>query len=243
MCDSGRRRKTDRQFKWLKVGVDGTEVPLSRATKWRVGGWVGGLYVKLREVGMDGKGTLKMFTRKKRELIKTPSISKKSRAGSPGSQSSASSNGDRAVRGRSVMKRSGKGSYNPYSTSQRVKKGELKAGDRLDILPNKHNVWLKQVLSLRGSMCDSGRRRKTDRQFKWLKVGVDGTEVPLSRATKWRVGGWVGGLYVKLREVGMDGKGTLKMFTRKKRELIKTPSISKKSRAGSPGSQSSASSV
>uniref|UniRef100_A0A8D3E6N9 Rho GTPase activating protein 45b n=1 Tax=Scophthalmus maximus TaxID=52904 RepID=A0A8D3E6N9_SCOMX len=33
------------------------------------------------------------------------------------------------------------------------------------------------------------------------------------------------------------------MFTRKKRELIKTPSISKKSRAGSPGSQSSASSV
>ncbi|XP_053178647.1 rho GTPase-activating protein 45 isoform X1 [Scomber japonicus] len=38
----------------------------------------------------------------------------------------------------------------------------------------------------------------------------------------------------------MDGKGTLKMFTRKKRELIKTPSISKKSRAGSPGPQSSA---
>uniref|UniRef100_A0A7N8WYY9 Rho GTPase activating protein 45b n=1 Tax=Mastacembelus armatus TaxID=205130 RepID=A0A7N8WYY9_9TELE len=33
------------------------------------------------------------------------------------------------------------------------------------------------------------------------------------------------------------------MFTRKKRELIKTPSISKKSRAGSPGPQSSASSV
>ncbi|XP_059197543.1 rho GTPase-activating protein 45 isoform X1 [Centropristis striata] len=39
---------------------------------------------------MDGKGTLKMFTRKKRELIKTPSISKKSRAGSPGPQSSQS---------------------------------------------------------------------------------------------------------------------------------------------------------
>uniref|UniRef100_A0A671U8M6 Rho GTPase activating protein 45 n=1 Tax=Sparus aurata TaxID=8175 RepID=A0A671U8M6_SPAAU len=33
------------------------------------------------------------------------------------------------------------------------------------------------------------------------------------------------------------------MFTRKKRELIKTPSISKKSRAGSPGPQSSAQSV
>ncbi|TMS20377.1 Rho GTPase-activating protein 45 [Larimichthys crocea] len=41
----------------------------------------------------------------------------------------------------------------------------------------------------------------------------------------------------------MDGKGTLKMFTRKKRELIKTPSISKKSRAGSPGPQSSAQSL
>lgn len=41
----------------------------------------------------------------------------------------------------------------------------------------------------------------------------------------------------------MDGKGTLKMFTRKKRELIKTPSISKKSRAGSPGAQSGAQAV
>ncbi|XP_036971938.1 rho GTPase-activating protein 45 isoform X1 [Acanthopagrus latus] len=94
MCDSG-RRKTDRHSSWLKVGLDGTEHPLlsarGRAPKWRVGGWVGGLYVKLKEVGMDGKGTLKMFTRKKRELIKTPSISKKSRAGSPGPQSSAQS--------------------------------------------------------------------------------------------------------------------------------------------------------
>ncbi|XP_019936841.2 rho GTPase-activating protein 45 isoform X1 [Paralichthys olivaceus] len=94
-------------------------------------------------------------------------------------------------------------------------------------------------------MCDSGRRRKTDRHFPpWLNVGLDGTDIPLSaggsRAPKWRVGGWVGGLYVKLREVGMDGKGTLKMFARKKRELIKTPSISKKCRAGSPGPQSSA---
>ncbi|XP_070764390.1 rho GTPase-activating protein 45 isoform X1 [Enoplosus armatus] len=93
MCDSG-RRKADRQLPWLKLGLDGTELPLStsgRAPKWRVGGWVGGLCVKLKEVGMDGKGTLKMFTRKKRELIKTPSISKKSRAGSPGPQSSAQS--------------------------------------------------------------------------------------------------------------------------------------------------------
>lgn len=41
----------------------------------------------------------------------------------------------------------------------------------------------------------------------------------------------------------MDGKSTLKMFTRKKRELIKTPSISKKTRAGSPGPQGSAPSL
>lgn len=44
-----------------------------------------------------------------------------------------------------MMKRSGKTSYNPYSTSQRVKKAESKGKDILDILPNKHNVWLKQV--------------------------------------------------------------------------------------------------
>ncbi|XP_035997273.1 rho GTPase-activating protein 45 [Fundulus heteroclitus] len=88
-------------------------------------------------------------------------------------------------------------------------------------------------------------RRKTHRQLSWLRVGPDGTEFPLNasgRRNKWRVGGWVGGLCVKLKEVGMDGKGTLKMF-RKKRELIKTPSISKKSRAGSPGPQSGAPSL
>ncbi|XP_033937540.1 rho GTPase-activating protein 45 isoform X1 [Pseudochaenichthys georgianus] len=90
-------------------------------------------------------------------------------------------------------------------------------------------------------MCDSSNSRKTDRQRPWIKLSRDGTEIPLRHtAPKWRVGGWVGGLYVKLKEVGMDGKGTLKMFHRKKRELIKTPSISKKSRAGSPGPQSSA---
>lgn len=46
-----------------------------------------------------------------------------------------------------MLKRGSKSSYNPYSTSQRVKKAELKGKDRLDILPNKHNVWLKQVCS------------------------------------------------------------------------------------------------
>uniref|UniRef100_A0A2I4CVP4 Minor histocompatibility protein HA-1 isoform X2 n=1 Tax=Austrofundulus limnaeus TaxID=52670 RepID=A0A2I4CVP4_AUSLI len=92
---------------------------------------------------------------------------------------------------------------------------------------------------------DDDRRRKTGRQLSWLRVGPDGTEVPLTRRAqdKWRLGGWAVGLCVKLKEVRMDGKGTLKMFTRKKRELIKTPSISKKSRAGSPGPQSSAPSL
>ncbi|CAL1592836.1 unnamed protein product [Knipowitschia caucasica] len=90
MCD---RRKTDVRRSWLKLAPGATEVPLSShgspSHKWRVGGWVGSLCLKLKEVGMDGKSTLKMFTRKKRELIKTPSITKRSRAGSPGPQSSA----------------------------------------------------------------------------------------------------------------------------------------------------------
>lgn len=90
-------------------------------------------------------------------------------------------------------------------------------------------------------MCASGRR-KPDSQLPWLTGGLDATHLPLSvrrGAHKWRVHGWVGGLYVKLKEAGMDGKSTLKMFTRKKRELIKTPSMSKKSRTGSPGAHSS----
>ncbi|XP_062280016.1 rho GTPase-activating protein 45 isoform X2 [Scomber scombrus] len=44
-----------------------------------------------------------------------------------------------------MLKRGGKTSYNPYSTSQRLKKAESKGKDRLDILPNKQNVWLKQL--------------------------------------------------------------------------------------------------
>ncbi|XP_061833839.1 rho GTPase-activating protein 45 isoform X5 [Nerophis lumbriciformis] len=86
----------------------------------------------------------------------------------------------------------------------------------------------------------SDNPRRTDRHAPWIRTRSDGSDSPLSSTTggttpKWRVGGWVGGLYVKLKEVGMDGRGTLKMFARKKRELIKTPSISKKSRSGSPG--------
>jgi len=42
-----------------------------------------------------------------------------------------------------MLKRVGKSSLNTNSSSQRVKK----AKDRVDILPTKHNVWLKQVCS------------------------------------------------------------------------------------------------
>ncbi|XP_054912166.1 rho GTPase-activating protein 45 isoform X1 [Poeciliopsis prolifica] len=107
-------------------------------------------------------------------------------------------------------------------------------------------VLLCASVSLRGSMSGSSSSRKTHRQSSWLRADPDGTEFPLSasgRRNKWRVGGWVGALCVKLKEVGMDGKGTLKMFRKKPRELIKTPSISKKSRAGSPGPQSGAASL
>lgn len=44
-----------------------------------------------------------------------------------------------------MLKRGGKSSYNPYSTGQRVKKAESKSKDKLDILPNRHSIWLKQV--------------------------------------------------------------------------------------------------
>uniref|UniRef100_A0A665TEH1 Rho GTPase activating protein 45b n=1 Tax=Echeneis naucrates TaxID=173247 RepID=A0A665TEH1_ECHNA len=44
-----------------------------------------------------------------------------------------------------MLKRGSKSSYKPYATSQRIKKDERKGKDRLDILPNKHSVWLKQL--------------------------------------------------------------------------------------------------
>ncbi|MEQ2200675.1 hypothetical protein XENOCAPTIV_001559 [Xenoophorus captivus] len=44
-----------------------------------------------------------------------------------------------------MLKRSSKNSYNPYSTTQRVKKAESKCKEKLDILPNKHSIWLKQL--------------------------------------------------------------------------------------------------
>uniref|UniRef100_A0A672I9L2 Rho GTPase activating protein 45b n=1 Tax=Salarias fasciatus TaxID=181472 RepID=A0A672I9L2_SALFA len=44
-----------------------------------------------------------------------------------------------------MLKRVGKSSCNPYSTSERVRKIEPKGKGRLDILPNKHNNWLKQL--------------------------------------------------------------------------------------------------
>ncbi|XP_051930704.1 rho GTPase-activating protein 45 isoform X2 [Hippocampus zosterae] len=83
------------------------------------------------------------------------------------------------------------------------------------------------------------RKPTAHRHPPWTRTDVCDAS-PLSSESggttpKWRVGGWVGGLYVKLKGISMEGRGTLKMFARKKRELIKTPSISKKSRSGSPG--------
>ncbi|XP_077389800.1 rho GTPase-activating protein 45 isoform X2 [Festucalex cinctus] len=87
-------------------------------------------------------------------------------------------------------------------------------------------------------MCDGARKPTGHRHPPWTRTDTCDA-YPLSSESggptpKWRVGGWVGGLYVKLKGVGMEGRGTLKMFSRKKRELIKTASISKKSRSGSP---------
>lgn len=79
-----------RQLSWLTIGIDGRETIRSAKTPdWKVGGWVGGLCFKLKEIGGESKSKLKMF-KKKREIIKTPSISKRSRAGSPSSFSSVS---------------------------------------------------------------------------------------------------------------------------------------------------------
>lgn len=44
-----------------------------------------------------------------------------------------------------MLKRGGKSSYNPYSTGQRLKKADSKSKEKLDILPNKSSIWLKQV--------------------------------------------------------------------------------------------------
>ncbi|XP_077439935.1 rho GTPase-activating protein 45 [Vanacampus margaritifer] len=86
-------------------------------------------------------------------------------------------------------------------------------------------------------MCDGATKATGLRHRPWTRTDTcDAYQLNNESTTpKWRVGGWVGGLYVKLKGVGMEGRGTLKMFSRKKRELIKTASISKKSRSGSPG--------
>ncbi|XP_035268055.1 rho GTPase-activating protein 45 isoform X1 [Anguilla anguilla] len=39
----------------------------------------------------------------------------------------------------------GKSSYSPYATGHRVKKNGTKAKSKLDLLPNKPNIWLKQL--------------------------------------------------------------------------------------------------
>ena len=61
-----------------------------------------------------------------------------------------------------MLKRDGKSSYNPYSTGQRVKKAQSKGKDRLDILPNRHSVWLKQVCL---SKCSSSNVSNTKGKY------------------------------------------------------------------------------
>ncbi|KTF84339.1 hypothetical protein cypCar_00016509 [Cyprinus carpio] len=75
-------------------------------------------------------------------------------------------------------------------------------------------------------MCDHirGARHK-------LELGV---RKPRISALKWGAGGWAGGLYRKLKEIRVGSKQLkLKMFSKRTRELIKTHSMSKKSRTGS----------
>ncbi|XP_039538350.1 rho GTPase-activating protein 45 isoform X2 [Pimephales promelas] len=75
-------------------------------------------------------------------------------------------------------------------------------------------------------MCDSirGARQK-------LELGVC---KPRISALKWGAGGWAGGLYRKLKDIRGGSKHLkLKMFSKRTRELIKTHSMSKKSRTGS----------
>ncbi|XP_051894255.1 rho GTPase-activating protein 45-like [Pristis pectinata] len=80
-----------------------------------------------------------MFSRKKRELIKTPSISMKNRTGSPVSHCTS-----RQVELRMLNKRSaGKSSYSPYTIGLRGKKARSKSG--LDALPNRPKVWLTEL--------------------------------------------------------------------------------------------------
>nr|XP_015827116.2 rho GTPase-activating protein 45 isoform X2 [Nothobranchius furzeri] len=152
MSDS-RRRKTLRQSSWLRVGPDGTDVPLrasGRTHKWRVGGWVGGLCVKLKEVRMDGKGTLKMFTRKKRELIKTPSISKKSSAGSPGPQSGAPSEQPRKDVGDASLS-----SSPSYSSSSTLTPSSVSLQDYSASCPGTPSTQHSKLVAMQGVGCGS----------------------------------------------------------------------------------------
>ncbi len=73
----------------LKLGVC---KPRISALKWGAGGWAGGLYRKLKDKRVGSNHLkLKMFSKKTRELIKTHSVSKKSRTGnSPSSLNSPS---------------------------------------------------------------------------------------------------------------------------------------------------------
>ncbi|XP_062412936.1 rho GTPase-activating protein 45 isoform X2 [Sardina pilchardus] len=89
--------RTLRRLSWITIGIDERDTARSaKPPDWKVGGWVGGLCFKLKEIGGESKTKLKMF-KKKREIIKTPSISKRSRAGSPSPQSFSSEQPKRDV--------------------------------------------------------------------------------------------------------------------------------------------------
>nr|XP_055073150.1 rho GTPase-activating protein 45 isoform X2 [Misgurnus anguillicaudatus] len=70
-----------------------------------------------------------------------------------------------------------------------------------------------------------------------LKLALYGskqTSKTRTGALKWGSGGWAGGLFRKIKEIRVGSKHSrLKMFSKRTRELIKTHSMSKKSRTGS----------
>ncbi|KAH0625759.1 hypothetical protein JD844_033979 [Phrynosoma platyrhinos] len=91
-----------------------------------------------------------MFSRKKRDLMKTPSISKKCRAGSPVPPSASLvvhfvGKVDGQMAGMLVKRVSGRTSYSPYSTELRRKVTKA-GGQMLDTISCRTSIWLKVLL-------------------------------------------------------------------------------------------------
>ncbi|XP_056615752.1 rho GTPase-activating protein 45 isoform X2 [Triplophysa dalaica] len=82
------------------------------------------------------------------------------------------------------------------------------------------------------SMCDHVARAR--QQHALGAYGSKQTCKTRTGALKWGSGGWAGGLCRKIKEIRVGYKQhKLKMFSKRTRELIKTHSMSKKSRTGS----------